>query len=76
MDKLYKRFQERAFGLLSLLLSSLSEAVAFLRQQIQLIIPACLKNQQPSRLTTLEALEAEWDPMLDVLLPAARNGGA
>jgi hypothetical protein len=70
MDKLYKRFQERAFTLLRLLLSSVLEAVAYLRDQITSIIPTCLKNRQRSRLTTLEILEAQCDPMLHYSQPA------
>jgi len=64
MDKFYKRFQERAFMLLRLLLSSVLEAVVYLRNQLKLIIPACLKDRQRSRLTTLEILDVQCDPML------------
>ena len=66
MDKLYKRFQERAFTLLRLLLSSVLEAVVYLRDQLKLIIPACLKDRQRSRLTTLEILHVQCDPMLEI----------
>jgi len=65
MDKLYKRVQERAFTLLRLLLTSVLDAVAYLRKQLQRIIPACLKEHQRSRLTTLECLEAQYDPVLE-----------
>ena len=65
MDKLYKRLQERAFTLLCRLLSSVRKALAYLRDQIKRIIPACLKGRQPSRLTTLEILEAQCDPLLE-----------
>jgi hypothetical protein len=69
MEKFYKRFQERAFTVLSLLLSSVPEAVAYLRDQIKRIIPACLKGRQPTRMTTLEILEAQRDPMLEIEEP-------
>ena len=75
MDKLYKRFQERAFGLFRLLLSSLSEALAYLRKQIELIIPACLKGRQRSRLTTLETLDL-GSPIPNIVVPTMRNGVA
>ena len=66
MEKLYKRIQERAFTLLRMLLASVREAFAYLRSVLALVIPACLKERQPSRLTTLECLEAQCDPMLDI----------
>jgi len=69
MEKLYKRLQERAFTVLGLLLSSVPEAVAYLRDQIKRIIPACLKGRQPTRMTTLEILEAQRDPMLEIEEP-------
>ena len=64
MDKLYKRVQERAFTLFCLLLTSVLDAGAYLHDQLQRIIPACLKERQRSRLTTLECLEAQYDPVL------------
>jgi hypothetical protein len=66
MEKFYKRFQERAFTVLGLLLSSVPEAVAYLHDQIKRILHACLKGRQPTRLTTLEILEAQCDPMLEI----------
>ncbi|MFH1374407.1 MAG: IS4 family transposase [bacterium] len=69
MDKLYKRFQERAFTLLRMLLRSTVEAIAYLNDQIKCIIPACLKGRQRSRLTTLEILETQCDPMLEIRKP-------
>ena len=66
MEKLYKRVQERAFSLHTILLSSLSHALAYLRQELKIIIPSSLKIPQPSRLTTLQILELQWDPMLDI----------
>ncbi len=66
MDKFYKRFQERAFSLLCLLLASVPDAVDYLREQIKRIIPACLKGRQLSRMTTLECLDAMCDPVLQI----------
>ena len=66
MEKLYKRIQERAFTLMSKLLARVNEAVAYLRTELLALIPYCLKERQPSRLTTLECLEAQWDPMLNL----------
>ena len=73
MEKLYKRFQERAFTLLAMRLSSVLEAVAYRRDQIKRIIPACLKGRQRSRMTTLEILEAQCDPMLEIDIHAMRK---
>ena len=73
MDKLYKRVQERAFTLLRLLLTSVLDAVAYLRDQLQRIIPACLKERQRSRLTTLECLEAQCDPVLESKVPVRKE---
>ena len=66
MEKLYKRLQERAFTLLRMLLRSITEAVDYLWNQIRCIVPACLKERQPSRLNTLEMLEAQYDPILNI----------
>ena len=57
MDKLYKRIQERAFTLLTLLLSSIPKAIAYLAKELQHIARHCLKCTQPSRPTTLELLD-------------------
>lgn len=76
MEKLYKRFQERAFTLLRLLLCDILEAVVYLRGQIKRIIPACLKDRQRSRLTTLEMLEAQYDPMLEIMEAAVKKQAA
>jgi len=73
MEKLYKRFQERAFTLMRLLLVNLLEALTYLRGQIKRIIPACLKHPQPSRLTTLELLHAQYDPILEIQDTARGN---
>lgn len=73
MDKLYKRIQERAFTLFRLLLTSIRDAVSYLRHQIKRIIPGCLKERQRSRMTTLECLEAQCDPVLEIAMPAVRK---
>ena len=73
MEKLYKRIQERAFTLMRMLLACVGDAIAYLRAQLALLVPACLKDRQPSRLTTLECLEAQCDPMLDIELPVAEE---
>jgi len=59
-----------------MLLRSILEAIAYLRNQIKCIIPACLKERQPSRLTTLEILEAQCDPMLEIEEPAMKKRAA
>lgn len=64
MEKLYKRMQERAFSLLTVLLSSVRQALIYLRSQLKLIIPACLKGRQRTRMTTLEMIQAQYDPIL------------
>jgi hypothetical protein len=61
MDKLYKRLQERAFILMEMLLDRVDKAADYLRREIKRILPACLKNSYPSRMTTLEMLEAQYD---------------
>ena len=73
MEKLYKRFQERAFTLFRILLSSVTEAIAYLQGQIKRIIPACLKGRQRSRMTSLEILDAQCDPMRVIERPAMRK---
>jgi hypothetical protein len=66
MEKLYKRFQERAFTLMHMLFVCVGNALAFLSTQLALLIPASLKGRQLSRMTTLECLEAQCDPMLEI----------
>jgi len=66
MDKLYKRIQERAFVLMGLLLCSLKEGANYLRKEIARLLNHCVKQQQPSRLTTLDMLEAGFDQQLEV----------
>jgi len=75
MDKLYKRIQERAFTLLRLLLASVLDAIGYLRDQLTRIIPACLKERQRSRLTTLECLEAQCDPVLEIKVAVRKRRG-
>jgi hypothetical protein len=57
MDKLYKRFQERAFLILDLLLVSLQKAIAYLQDEIPRLIKNCMKLRQRSRRSTLEIIE-------------------
>jgi hypothetical protein len=76
MDKLYKRVQERAFTLLGLVRTSVRDAEAYLRDQLRWIIPACLKGRQRSRLTTLECLEAQYDPLLEIRVPVRKKPDA
>ena len=73
MDKLYKRIQERAFTIMHMLLVHVGDALTYLRTQLALLIPLCLKNRQQSRMTTLECLEAQCDPMLDFKLIIAEE---
>jgi len=76
MEKLYKRFQERAFTLLRVLRSSVLEAVLYLRDQLKCIIPASIKERQRSRMSTLEILDAQCDPMLELDQPAIKKHAA
>ena len=73
MDKLYKRLQERVFTFFGHMLSSVHKAIAYLKREIKLIIPNCLKNQQKSRMTTREMLEVQCDPALNIKHPARRK---
>lgn len=66
MEKLYKRLQERAFTLMSIMLKHVGHACEYLRRQIELLIPLCLKDRQHNRRTTLQCLEEQCDPMLDL----------
>ncbi len=75
MEKLYKRIQERAFTLMCKLLACINDAIAYLRVQLALLVPACLKGRQVSRMTTLECLEAQCDPVLNIALPTADKEG-
>jgi len=42
----------------------------YFSQQLPRIIPACLKERQRSRLTTLECLEAQCDPVFEIKVAA------
>lgn len=55
-DKLYKRFQERAFVMLRKCLITLSAAHSFLNKEIPRMLNACFKTHQLSRQTTLQRL--------------------
>ncbi len=55
-DKLYKRFQERAFTVLTQLLVSVQKAARYLAMEIRSVVTNCLKLKQRSRRTTLEML--------------------
>lgn len=57
MDKLYKRFQERAFRLVDLFCSSLAKAVAYLKNELIWLLKNCRKLNQKSRPTTLQKLD-------------------
>ena len=56
MEKLYKRFQERAFLIMQLFRISFRKVLSYLKQVIPKLINNCLKNKQNSRKTTLEKL--------------------
>ena len=55
-DKLYKRFQERAFAILTQLLVSAQKAAQYVAAEIRTVVPNCLKLKQRSRQSTLEML--------------------
>lgn len=76
MDKLYKRIQERAFTIMHIFLGSVCQAVAYMRSQLKRIIPDCLKGRQRSRMTTLEAIEAQCDPALEIQNPIGNKQAA
>lgn len=65
-DKLYKRIQERAFTLLFKLIHSVQLAFIYLEKQLKIIMPNCLKGRQKSRMATLEMLDAQIDPKLQL----------
>lgn len=72
MEKLYKRFQERAFIILDLLLLSIHKAIEYLQNEIPRLIKNCLKSQQRSRLSTLDMLELGTSKQLiPIMLHAA-----
>ena len=55
-DKFYKRFQERAFAVLTQLLISVQKATHYLAAEIRIVVANCLKLKQRSRQGTLEML--------------------
>lgn len=57
MEKLYKRFQERAFIILDLMLVAIEKAIAYLRDEIPRLIKNCMKSRQRSRRSTLEIIQ-------------------
>lgn len=73
MEKLYKRIQERAFTFMRTLLANVGEAIEYLRTQLTILIPLCMKDRQPSRPTTLECIEAQCDPRLNFDLYVAQK---
>lgn len=64
LAKLYKRLQERAFLLAQLVMGSEAQAMAYLSQELETLLRYCRKHRQRSRMTTLEMLEAGFDPQL------------
>jgi hypothetical protein len=56
-DKFYKRFQERAFVILTQLRCSAKSTIHYLVTELDIICMNCLKLKQPSRQSTLEMLE-------------------
>jgi hypothetical protein len=59
-DKFYKRFQERAFTVLTQLLVSIQKAAQYLATEIRNVVMNCLKLKQHSRQSTLEMLAETW----------------
>jgi hypothetical protein len=57
MDKLYKRIQERAFIIMSLLCVSVKMAVSFLAEELARLVKNCRKLNQKSRPTTLQMFD-------------------
>jgi hypothetical protein len=55
-DKFYKRFQERSFAILTLLLISVRKAAQYFDSEIHTVADNCLKLKQRSRKSTLEML--------------------
>ena len=76
MEKLSKRLQERAFSLLRQLLTPPTRPVASLSTEIERLLPSCLKGRQSSRMTTLEILEAQCDPALEIVDRSAKRQAA
>ncbi|GJL60976.1 MAG: IS4 family transposase [Nitrospirales bacterium] len=64
LAKLYKRLQERAFLLAQLMMGSGAQTMSYLSQELETLLRHCRKYRQRSRMTTLEMLEAGFDPKL------------
>jgi hypothetical protein len=64
LAKLYKRLQERAFLLAQLMMESGAQAMSYLSQELETLLRHCRKYRQRSRMTTLDMLEAGFDPKL------------
>lgn len=64
LAKLYKRLQERAVLLAQFVMWSEAQAMAYLSQEIETLLRHCRKHRQRSRMTTLDMLEAGFDPNL------------
>jgi len=66
-DKFYKRFQERAFTVLTQLLVSVQKAAWYLATEIRSVVTNCLKLKQRSRQTTLEILAGSKEKKIETL---------
>lgn len=64
LAKLYKRLQERAFLLAQFVMWSEAQAMAYLSQELETLLRHCRKHRQRSRMTTLDMLDAGFDPNL------------
>lgn len=63
MDKFYKRIQEQAFHFARCFLVSLKHATDYFYGELDNLLKHSMKNQQRSRMTTLEMLETGFDPL-------------
>ena len=66
IDKLYKRFQERAFMFMCLLCESVQKIISFLNKELSQLMDSCKKLNQKSRPTTLQFLDRNCQPFLAV----------
>jgi hypothetical protein len=66
-DKFYKRFQERAFAILTQLLVSVHKAAEYLAAEVRTVATNCLKLKQRSRQSTLEMLEGNTEAKIEML---------
>jgi hypothetical protein len=66
-DKFYKRFQERAFAILTQLLVSVQKAAQYLAAEIRTVAMNCLKLKQRSRQSTLEMLAGNTKKRVEML---------